>query len=231
MRTILITIISLGVLFSCKKEEFSETVPTPDVVNIAPEIPNLVFPANNQTCTHTNIEFNWGASLDANGDVLAYQIDVALEASFATKLFSEFTSEQKGTFTLNKGTTYYWRVRAIDSKQAESGYSAVSSFFTEPDAVVNTLPYSPEIVAPLMGSTATIGTVTLDWTAIDADGDAVVFDVYFGTSNPPVLVVQDVTISNYNVTVSSNTTYYWKIVAKDSKQGVAISPVWNFKTN
>ncbi len=231
MRILLITIISFGVLFSCKKDEFSDTVPNPDSTNTVPEIPNLVFPADKQTCTHTNLEFSWEESSDANNDVLAYQVDVALDASFTTGLVTIFTTKTYRMFTMQKGKTYYWRVKAIDSKQADSGYSVVHSFFTEPDAVVNHIPNQPAINSPQKGSSVSGGMVTLDWSAADPDGDPIVYDVYFGNSTPPTLVAQDITATTYDVAVATNSTYYWKIVVKDDKQGTAISPIWNFKTN
>jgi len=73
--------------------------------------------------------------------------------------------------------------------------------------------------------------ITLTWEAEDEDGDALTFDVYFGTSSNPPLVKSGISKKEYTPeTLEYGTTYYWKIVAKDGKGGVAESPVWKFTT-
>ena len=68
----------------------------------------------------------------------------------------------------------------------------------------------------LNSQTAT--TVTLQWTASDADtSDILTYDVYFGTENQPTIV--------------TSATYYWKIVVKDNKGGQTIGQVWIFTTD
>lgn len=59
------------------------------------------------------------------------------------------------------------------------------------------------------------------------------YDVYFGTSNPPTTIVssnQTSTSYSYGGT-AYNTTYYWKVVAKNSTNTLeATGSPWNFKT-
>jgi hypothetical protein len=55
-------------------------------------------------------------------------------------------------------------------------------------------------------------------------------DVYFGTSSPPPLVASNISAGFYLLPIlDSCTTYYWKVVAKDST-GTASSPVFSFTT-
>ncbi|WP_109433995.1 hypothetical protein [Aquimarina sp. AU119] len=231
MRKIYIILLSLCVLLSCSREEFVDEAPKPEPVNENPTIPNLIFPANNQVCTNFKLGFDWEASSDANGDAIAYQIDIATNDTFENILFSITTSETTRAFNLEKGNTYYWRVKAIDSKQSESEYSVIQAFFTEPDAGVNHVPFSPSVISPKPGEEVSGNIITLDWDATDTDDDPLLFDVYFGTTNPPVLLAQDISVSALDVNGSPNTTYYWRVVVKDDKQGVAIGRVWSFRRN
>ncbi len=67
--------------------------------------------------------------------------------------------------------------------------------------------------------------------SVDPDGDSITYTVYFGTDNPPKSIrVSGLTTPELIVNdLEPNTTYFWKIVAKDSKGGEA-DPVWTFTT-
>lgn len=136
------------------------------------------------------------------------------------------------TFTLEKGIAYYWRVKAIDSKNASSNYSSTFQFYTEGKGVSNHLPFSPVLVAPTLNLIVQTSTTILEWTASDVDNNSLTFDVYFDTANPPATKVsesQSGTTFEVNLTFSND--YYWKIVVKDDKGGQTIGQVWNFKTD
>ncbi len=223
-----ITIVSAALLFSCSGDDDAGVAV--GSFNEAPTIPKLVFPADNLTCTSFNLEFAWEAASDANGDTVSYVIEVASESSFASILFTAITSDPLRVFTLEKGITYYWRVKARDSQGSDSEYSEVQSFFTEPDASVNSLPSVLELISPELGDRVSGTNITLDWDASDADGDDLLYDVYFGTTNSPTLIEENITTSQLEVTVTSNTIYYWRVVVKDSNQNATMGQVWNFRT-
>ena len=135
---------------------------------------------------------------------------------------------------MNKGTAYYWRVKATDSKNASSNYSATYSFYTEAEAVANHAPFLPQMVQPELNSFVNTTTVTLKWTASDVDtSDVLVYDVYLGTTNPPTAKVgTNLTTAFWaTTTLQATTNYYWKVIVKDNKGGETIGQVWNFKTN
>ncbi|WP_025665757.1 fibronectin type III domain-containing protein [Aquimarina megaterium] len=226
MRNFYIAILSSLFLFSCSGDD-NTVIP---IVNTVPSIPSLVFPTNNLVCTNFNLEFDWGAAVDSDGDSIRYTIDIATDTSFGTILFTATTNETIQTFTLEKGTTYFWRVKASDSAGNESEYSDVQTFFTEPDAGVNTIPNAPLLTSPSLGDSVSGTNITLDWDATDGDNDPLTFDLYFGDTNPPVLVSEDMNVSTFDVTISTNTTYYWRVVVKDDKQGATIGQIWNFRT-
>ncbi|MBN1295446.1 hypothetical protein JXA80_01615, partial [bacterium] len=72
----------------------------------------------------------------------------------------------------------------------------------------------------------------LSWDGGDPDpGDAVVYDVYFGTDPDPVLVAQNLTATTYDPgTMEEGRAYYWNIVARDSHSAEMSGPIWDFVT-
>ncbi len=74
-------------------------------------------------------------------------------------------------------------------------------------------------------------TPTLSWTCSDPDGDALLFDIYFGSNNPPSRVKKNYSGNHYSPdSLSYNTKYFWKIVAHDNHGHSASSPDWYFTT-
>ena len=72
----------------------------------------------------------------------------------------------------------------------------------------------------------------LSWkAAIDPDGDAVLYDVFFGTDAIPITIKSaDQAGTTYTPTLMANTTYYWKVAAKDPNGGKSESSIWSFTT-
>jgi hypothetical protein len=87
-------------------------------------------------------------------------------------------------------------------------------------------PGTPANPSPANNATGVSATPTLTWTG---GGDATSHDVYFGTSSTPPLIA-NVSGASYNPgTLSSSTTYYWRIVAKNNV-GSTSSATWSFTT-
>lgn len=69
------------------------------------------------------------------------------------------------------------------------------------------------------------------WTCSDPDGDMVFYDIYFGTSsNPPLVINNELGNTYYPGGMNLNTKYYWKIVAEDEHGASTIGPIWDFTT-
>ncbi len=228
MKKIYFILISALVLNACSNDD--GPTPSPFIINLKPTIPELVFPQDNLVCTNFNLEFDWNQAIDADSNSIVYTIEVTDEGNFRTLLFTAKTSENSHTFTLEKGTTYYWRVQATDPNGNNSGYSSIRKFFTEPEAGVNTIPYAPTINIPQLGQTVTGNTTTLSWEATDPDNDPLLFDLYFGETNPPQLLTENLNNPTFDVQLNANTTYYWRVVVKDNDQATIIGQVWNFRT-
>lgn len=215
-------------LISCGNED------TPaEATNVAPTVPTLVAPVNNKLCTNNAVSFQWNAATDSNNDPIVYQIQVSKDKDFSHIVMTAESTAIYQNFTLEKSTAYYWRVKSTDTKDLSSTYSTVFSFYTSGDGVVNYLPFSPDLVAPELNSVLSTKTATLKWTANDVDTkDKLVYDVYFGTTNPPtekVGVDQDASILDVNVVGSKE--YFWKVVVKDDKGGETNGQIWRFRTN
>lgn len=125
-------------------------------------------------------------------------------------------------FETSEGGLYYWYLQTVDHNGIVSK-SPTWSFF------VNSKPGAPTIISPVDGATDVAVNGTVEWDALDAEGDALTFDVYFGTTNPPSLVAAGVEDYSFTPSMEANTKYYWKVVAKDEHGYVSDpSPVWSF---
>ncbi|GEC71451.1 SusE outer membrane protein [Flavobacterium flevense] len=224
MKKISLFILSLILLVSCSSGGDEEDTQTP------PTIPGLVYPTNNLVCIDNVVEFKWNASSDAQNDAITYQLDVATDNAFTKNVVTSTTTMLSKSLSLEKGKFYYWRVKAIDSKNKTGEYTSAYTFFTENQGIVNHLPFIPEIKTPVLHSSISGSSTTLSWTAVDADNDNLLYDVYLGTSNPPTQkVASDLSTATYEVSsLSAGTKYYWYVVVKDGKGGTTIGQVWDF---
>lgn len=214
----------------------SKPTPTPTptpVENKAPSTPIQVYPTNNLLCIDNAINFQWNAATDPDNDAVSYIFEVAANNQFSPVEHSLTVTTNSKSLSLDKGIGYYWRVKSKDSKNLESSYSSVYSFYTEGGPETNHLPFSPKLVQPDLNSVVQSSKATLKWTASDVDtSDTLTFDVFFGIENPPTTKIENnQTTNSMDATVVASTNYYWKVVVKDGKGGEAIGQIWNFKTD
>ena len=97
----------------------------------------------------------------------------------------------------------------------------------------NNLPYMPSAPSPTDGAAHQSVDTDLDWAGGDPDGDAVTYDVYFEAND----TTPDLSVSNGQAgttydpgTLSTDTDYYWQIVAQDEHGATNAGPVWTFNT-
>ncbi len=95
----------------------------------------------------------------------------------------------------------------------------------------NTPPNEPSDPSPANNSTNQNIDLSLSWTSGDPNDDPVTYDVSFGTTPNPPMVVVNLTQAVYDPgTLDCNTTYYWKIRATDVYGATTQGPLWSFTT-
>ena len=196
------------------------------VVNSPPNIPANPSPADGATDVSIDADLNWTGG-DPNGDPVTY--DVYFGASTPP---SKIVSNQSGTSfdpgTMDYGTQYYWKIVAWDNHGAMT-QGPIWDFTTVEE--INNPPNIPANPSPADGAINVGLSVDLEWTGGDPDGDAVTYDVYFGTVNPPPKVMSNQTATIYDPgTLSYSTLYFWRIVAWDSHGATTPGPLWRFTT-
>jgi hypothetical protein len=194
----------------------------------------LTAPANNSLCTDNVLNFQWNASTDSQSDAITYQIEVSKNTQFSPLAHNISSTTTSKSITLEKGISYYWRVKATDSKSAASNYSATFNLYTEGVGITNHLPFSPVLVSPALNSVQSAATINLQWTASDVDtSDTLTYDVYFGTDkdNLSIVAPTNQSANSLSRTVAASTKYYWKVTVKDNNGGQTVGQVWSFTTD
>ena len=146
-------------------------------------------------------------------------------------------SSDLGQYEHNMFTTqahlYNWFVDQFHRKWFNTG------------GVVETAPFAPlapaaaALPSPSTSATGVGTSITLQWWG---GSWAHVFDVYFGTSPDPPLIAANLALGpsestsefqSYSIpiTLSTGTTYYWRIVSKTAANMAKSSDVWSFTTS
>jgi len=172
-----------------------------------PTAPILVAPTNGYLTNNSSITFIWRKSVST--DVRFYTIQYARNSSF-TGADSAVRTDTTYT-TILTDTTYYWRVRAVDSAGNLSTWSSVWSF--ELDTRV---PNAPTLVSPINGVWFTNTSVIFNWS-----------QVTFDAKSPVRYILQVDTLTTFTTPridttslVSDTLTllqdrYYWRVKAYD----------------
>lgn len=197
-------------------------------VNNPPNPPTAPSPSDTSTNISTTPTLTWtGGDPDA-GNTVTY--DIYLGPSSPPELYrTGLSTPSFAPEMLNSMATYYWKIVAKDNFNATTE-SAEWRFTTNNDA-----PSAPGNIMPQNSGSIVKENAHLSWSA-SADpnpDDSVSYDIYFGTSaNPPLdpSAVPTGTSYTYTNPLSSNTTYYWKIAAKDNHGATAVSSIWSFST-
>ena len=180
-----------------------------------PGAPSVSFPLNGAAGIPTNPTLMWTA-LNAS----SYDIYFGTESN-PPRVVTETTSTSYSPSTLLNNTKYYWKIVARNSCGG-STMGTVWSFTTA--CVASGTPAAP---TPSNGATGVSTSLVLSWTGSNASS----YDVYFGTSPSPSSYVTTTTGTTYSVSgLNNNTSYYWKVVARNGCGDLASGPVWSFTT-
>jgi hypothetical protein len=227
MRKYLIIVLGAILLAGCKKH--NDAKPAPDKVK-------LVLPAQSSACTtgtvisvtQSAITFSWNTS--ANTDT--YEIGVK---NLLTQIIAyQSTSSTQLSWTLLRNTPYSWFVVSKSKTSTDTAKSDIWKFYNAGSGTIAYAPFPAELTSPTLNQniTATAGGINLTWNGSSIDNDIVGYDVYFGIIPTPPLFKANVTNMFLNtVSVTSGTTYYWKVVTKDLPGNTSDSGTFVFKVN
>jgi len=146
--------------------------------------------------------------------------------------FAGYTTSQLITITIPASyftntayrLTFEWRNDGSTGTNPPAAIDNVSIVYN----VTSTVPTCASLSSPSNGATNRPLTQTITWTAT---ATATGYDVYFGTSATPPLVSSNQAGTTYNPgTLSSNTTYYHKIVPRNSVGPATGCSTWSFTT-
>lgn len=202
----------------------------------APAAAQLTFPLKNSECTTgetvigTNtsvVTFNWVASNHTE----TYELRATNLNTNTTQTIMSTAPTAK--LTLEKGSPYSWSVISRNKAVQETGKSETWLFYNA-GFQTTYAPFPAEVKAPRMGSTVAKdinNEVVLIWEGADVDNDLAGYEVYFSTDNPPTTLLASLTSSQseLNVSVTSNTSYYWRIVSFDLEGNKATNAIASFK--
>ncbi len=203
----------------------TQATTTPDApVNQPPNVPTYTSPFNNATGINpAQTPLTWQGGDPDTGDTVAYYVYSGTSPSSLSLVWSGTTT----SYTLNSyqsHTTYYWQVIAKDSQNSESD-GPVWSFTT-----MSSLPPNvPTYTSPFNNSTGINPKYTpLTWQ--DSDTTAK-YSLYCGTNPNNLPLVWSGEATSYTLDYYQfHTTYYWKVVAKDSHNVESDGPIWSFTT-
>jgi hypothetical protein len=195
------------------------------IANRPPDAPSNPVPANGAVDVPPNITLGWTGS-DPDGDALTYDVYFGLDNPPATKV-----SSSQSAITFNPGllglyAQYFWQIVAHDPYGGTTPGPVWS--FTN---LNNHPPDAPADPSPADGAINRHTNTQLSWTGSDPDGDALTYDVFFGTANPPPLVSSRQAGTTYNPgALDYNTQYYWHIAVYDVYGESMPGPLWTFRT-
>jgi len=126
---------------------------------------------------------------------------------------------------LESGTTYWYRVTAVNG-QGSSAPSNVASAQTSAPPPSNP-PDAPTGPSPSDGATGVDRNADLDWASAAGAED---YEVYFGTSDPPTYYGTTPSNAIALPRLSKGTTYFWRVEARNAVGNTSNVGVWQFTT-
>jgi PKD repeat protein len=200
-------------------------------VNIPPAAVVLSAPTEISDIT---MKLTWTQSGDS--DFAKYELYMSNESGFNltnATLFRTFANQSTTSYTvegLTNNTTYYFRMRVLDTGDLYNDSNEVTGTTTPPNA-----PPSPVVLSePVEVGTTT---VSLEWT-VSPERDFKQYEVHFSTqegfnitSGTAAVTLVDKNQTTYTVTgLSANTTYFFKVRIKDTSNLFANSNEVNATT-
>jgi hypothetical protein len=190
-----------------------------------PSVPTLASPIDIATGVPISPAFSWNNSNGAT----SYDLQVSESPTFSSPVVNDTGIIGKSRTILTKlqnNAMYYWQVRARNSI-GTSGWSSIWSFTTS-----NLIPPpTPVIFSPANGATGISTKPTFSWNASDG---AASYHLHVSAGDFSSVVVNDSGITETShISLSSllnNTSYNWRVRAKNAAGTSSWSNVWSFTT-
>lgn len=221
-------------VFSCSKSGNSPDPPEPPIQ--LPQKAELLLPVKDDVCLigeiesveQSNVLFDWKDAKHSD----RYELTLKNLTNGETTKHIAARSELK--LPVKRETPYSWWVASLSSSTSQTAQSDVWKFYVTGEVKEYYAPFPADIIYPKQDQQIAVinGKVKLAWTGSDLDNDIKSYEVYFGSETSPLLITTlPAETSNYEMDVSVNNTYYWKIVTIDSAGNKSESPLVNFETN
>jgi len=186
-------------------------------LNVAPSSFNQISPTHQSTVSVLTPTLRWHKPFDPDPlDLITYKIYYSLDITFAVYDSAVTTDTSVVLPSLYDDSTYYWKVKAEDSYGAESWsidpHWSFYVYYPEP-------PLFFTLLSPPDETFLSESTCDFIWqSTTDPDpGDSIVYDLWYDThsgfSHPDI--ISDLSDTSQNVTLLDDSTYYWKVLAKD----------------
>jgi hypothetical protein len=189
--------------------------------------PIITSGVNSIEVTYNSAKITWDTNIMSNSIVRYYStlspMNIASDNTFLTSHSITLTG-------LPSKTKFYYEIEST----SQHGYRIVDNnggryytFTTE-----NLEPNVPRL-SKTNEENHIETSVVLKWIGGDEDGDDVTYDVYLGTTYPPVTLVsasQSEEFYKPEFPLNPSKTYYWQIIAWDSKSALTTGPIWSFTT-
>jgi hypothetical protein len=166
---------------------------------------------------YLGIDLNYAADGDfcKEDDILYITIYQASDSNYSTYLYE--CNKETGSCTL------------IDI--LPEGIDVTALLIPWDNIPENYPPYIPCDPIPSNGAENQSILLNLCWTSGDPDDDEVTYDIYFGNCSDPPLIENNWSDDCYEISsLQFNTTYYWRILARDEHNSTTFGPIWNFTT-
>lgn len=208
MKLIFIIFTFYFIFFSCSKKESTEPAPTTGTIS--------------------------GTVMNKTGDSLISAAIINTEPPT-----SSVSSDNEGKYTIEEVDPGNYIVQAVKDGYDPGNVNVIVKAGKTVTAdirmgilLANHPPTKPQLISPENNSEYQSVYSILKWKeSSDQDGDAIVYDVYFGKENPPPLDVESTDSTSLKKNnLDTATVYYWQVVAKDSKGAKTASAIWQFKT-
>ncbi|MEP2238630.1 MAG: hypothetical protein ABJI22_09735 [Maribacter sp.] len=190
----------------------------------------LIYPKNNSEVidgviiseTESELMFEWKKEGDSIGNLYF----LTLKNLENNEIITYESSETNISINLNRDVGYSWSVSDTLINNSETWTFVNLGPWDEFSA-----PLPATAISPVNGASIsqTSTTVNIIWKAEDADNDIVSYDLYFGETQNPALLVSEIIDTRYNdISVEAGKIYFWKVVTRDSVGNESTSETFSF---